>query len=955
MPQYQPTTYYDWKNREHGAFLESGVLTDTVSYDYYAGDTITTTNSAFRHMNYVSYDNTHVRLLNDTDLNLYDTSDMRVYDSGTITQYTSAAPVSRVFTVDSTGKVGIGLHHTQPLSSIPERPAFDLHVRGTVGVEDFIYHNNDTDTYILFGSEQVTHYVNSDGSPDVDQTTDYNEINLHVGGKDMIQMTAYSSVDIWTTGSISRTGMEPHPAEDSIEIVFTSIYHQDQIKYIATYDASSSPTDEQFTEYVQIDENDPDPWTTFFTDIATSWNSSSPGGHHTDGLPVLLQVGSPQNRRLEWVWQFDRDTDQPGVIVDLITPEGNVLYDIFENNTQQSEPDVKTYQPEIVLNKSMEDVDVVVRTSTNSNALTIDGSSSDVVINNTYQGDTDFIIRGEERSNGIQSGRKFFTAKPSENNVTIYGFDSGDILTVAQFDINGYNNFNVNGTEVTVGDIYNGTSLRVRAGNSDMDYESLHDTNKDFDGAVPWDKQSALYVDRSTGYVGMGTDAPDTTLHVNGDTQIDGNLTVRGVTNQVDTLVNVTSAIDITNHGTGPALSVKQTGAQPVLTVLDDSITAFHIEDGGNVGINTANPDRLLDVSFSENNSTETDDREIDGIRIINNDTTVGSKTGLNFSTPGTSMAWIGQRYSSDHMCLKLISESYKGDPNSKGSILNISASGEISYKTDVYHCSLYINDDDAIRIPVGTSAQRPDTAANNTKLGLIRYNTELQTFEGFGAGYQWGSLGGVIDVDRDTFWTATNLLSETPYPGDPDALRAYSQDTLMMQIEKDETRITTGTVGINHAPGSSIEETVHVHGGVRAQNRIYTDSGSGVYHKKYVLPSGTTEMDQFTISPVQGVQKAISFQITICNESFACVKMYNVAYVNTGYTAETKFITQKTIDTGPVSSGNDIDLEFEEHIDGINSGVVVRVKRPSGNLEARGCVTIVLAGGYTNMRINNL
>ena len=821
MPQYQPTTYYDWKNREHGAFLESGVLTDTVSYDYYAGDTITTTNSVFKHMNYVSYDNTHVRLLNDTDLNLYDTSDIKVYDSGTITQYTSASPVSRVFTVDSTGKVGIGLSHTQPLSSIPERPAFDLHVRGTVGVEDFIYHNDDTDTYILFGDDETTHYVNINGTPDLSATTDYDEINIRVGGVDMLQMQ--------------------------------------------TRDLSAITTDQ-------------------------------------DGLTALD-----------------------------VTP-----------------------QDFIAINKRQSDVDFVTRTKTNSNAFVIRGDGSEIVFNEDGNDDTDFRIESNNST-------KILFTDSSDNVVEIHGpaADDTDVFVVygnGDDNVAGQNLFKINPTEVVFNQDSNDVNFRVEADGNDP---AQNTTDIGTDGGVQThlahDPTAALYVDGSNGRVGLGTSNPDTTLHVAGSAHIEGDLWVKGNMNQIDTLVNVTSAIDITNHGTGPALSVKQTGTQPVLTVLDDNITAFHIEDGGNVGINTADPGRLLDVSFSENNSTETDDREIDGIRIINNDTTIGSKTGLNFSTPGTSMAWIGQRYNSDHMCLKLISESYKGDPNSKGSILNISASGEISYKTDVYHCSLYINDDDAIRIPVGTSAQRPDTAANNTKLGLIRYNTELQTFEGFGAGYQWGSLGGVIDVDRDTFWTATNLLSETPYPGDPDALRAYSQDTLMMQIEKDETRITTGTVGINHAPGSSIEETVHVHGGVRAQNRIYTDSGSGVYHKKYVLPSGTTEMDQFTISPVQGVQKAISFQITICNESFACVKMYNVAYVNTGYTAETKFITQKTIDTGPVSSGNDIDLDFEEHIDGINSGVVVRVKRPSGNLEARGCVTIVLAGGYTNMRINNL
>ena len=51
-----------------------------------------------------------------------------------------------------------------------------------------------------------------------------------------------------------------------------------------------------------------------------------------------------------------------------------------------------------------------------------------------------------------------------------------------------------------------------------------------------------------------------------------------------------------------------------------------------------------------------------------------------------------------------------------------------------------------SIQIPKGTSAERLSGV-----LGQIRYNTELSTFEGYGAGNAWGSLGGVKDVDGDT------------------------------------------------------------------------------------------------------------------------------------------------------------------------------------------------------------
>ena len=52
-----------------------------------------------------------------------------------------------------------------------------------------------------------------------------------------------------------------------------------------------------------------------------------------------------------------------------------------------------------------------------------------------------------------------------------------------------------------------------------------------------------------------------------------------------------------------------------------------------------------------------------------------------------------------------------------------------------------------SIQIPVGNTAERPGIAVT----GQIRYNTQNSSFEGYGPGGAWGSLGGVKDVDGDT------------------------------------------------------------------------------------------------------------------------------------------------------------------------------------------------------------
>lgn len=86
-------------------------------------------------------------------------------------------------------------------------------------------------------------------------------------------------------------------------------------------------------------------------------------------------------------------------------------------------------------------------------------------------------------------------------------------------------------------------------------------------------------------------------LNVAGDVTITGNLSALGTTTQIDTKMYVTSAVSITNTGSGPALYVKQTGTNDIATFLDDSNTALIIKDGGKVGIGTNSPTRTLTIN----------------------------------------------------------------------------------------------------------------------------------------------------------------------------------------------------------------------------------------------------------------------------------------------------------------------------------------------------------------------
>ena len=101
------------------------------------------------------------------------------------------------------------------------------------------------------------------------------------------------------------------------------------------------------------------------------------------------------------------------------------------------------------------------------------------------------------------------------------------------------------------------------------------------------------------GTVGIGTDSIDHALSVNGNASITGNLSVFGDFTYLDTIVSVTSALSVVNAGTGPALTVRQSGAEPIARFIDTDASgvdqmALFIENNGNVGVGTGIvPDKL--------------------------------------------------------------------------------------------------------------------------------------------------------------------------------------------------------------------------------------------------------------------------------------------------------------------------------------------------------------------------
>ena len=84
------------------------------------------------------------------------------------------------------------------------------------------------------------------------------------------------------------------------------------------------------------------------------------------------------------------------------------------------------------------------------------------------------------------------------------------------------------------------------------------------------------------------------------------------------------------------------------------------------------------------------------------------------------------------------------------------------------------LNATSSLKIPVGTTAQRPTNAT-----GQIRFNTTDGRFEGYD-GNAWAGLGGVVDVDQDTF-----IRAETTPTADNDDLEFFTGGTKRVTLDE--------------------------------------------------------------------------------------------------------------------------------------------------------------------------
>ena len=242
----------------------------------------------------------------------------------------------------------------------------------------------------------------------------------------------------------------------------------------------------------------------------------------------------------------------------------------------------------------------------------------------------------------------------------------------------------------------------------------------------------------SGGPVGIGFDStPTGTLHVK---EHDDHCVIRTDTNAD----GYDSTVCYMQNGTRKGYAGYNDGDDTIAIVYDtalDSTKGINIDAAGSVGIGVQNPGAALHVNGSSPKIQLTDS-DTGADNFINADSSLG---GLNIHA--------------DHN--DEVAESYIGFSVDGTREMYIETDG-VGIGTSDPGATLHISSTGAMIIPVGTTTNRNELVAS---AGMVRFNSSDTTFEGYD-GANWGTLGGVKDVDQDTF-----ISAEASAGNDDDAL----------------------------------------------------------------------------------------------------------------------------------------------------------------------------------------
>jgi len=311
-------------------------------------------------------------------------------------------------------------------------------------------------------------------------------------------------------------------------------------------------------------------------------------------------------------------------------------------------------------------------------------------------------------------------------------------------------------------------------------------------------------------------------------------------------------AVNVVQSGVGNAVSIDQNGNVGSTLTTDG---ALFVENTGNTGIGFnvysnlgATADASLAYLTADNAAF---DQEIltvrqDGTGAIASFTNTAAATSDAFTI---SNLGLGDSF-------------VVNDEGSDTTQFVIDASGKVGIGTTTPLVILDIYDTGAIRVPAGTDAQRPTGGT-----GMVRYNSTATQFEGFN-GTNWSGLGGVIDVDRDTY-----ILAEASSGSDNDSLFFNTAGSEKMILTKD------GLLGLGTStPTANFQVSQPTAGtGTVATDGTITLAGTGTQFLNTFKVGDTITVSGETERTIASISSDTSLTVTLAFSTTAPVLSYTL------------------------------------------------------------------------------